>query len=76
MLDDIAAQFIAHGIWLLQRPAQQVLKAIGRGVASHFGQLPAVLALGGTQQTPQIGERSLPRLSTFEIGRQAPLDIV
>jgi hypothetical protein len=76
MLDDIAAQRIAHRLGVPQRPAQQMLKGIRRGIPAHLGQLPAVLALGRTQQAAQIGHGPLPRLSALEIGGQAALNIV
>ena len=76
MLQDIGAQLIPHGLWIPQRPAQQVLKAVWCRVAAHLGQLPAVLALGGAEQAPQVGHRPLPGLGALEIGRQPALDIV
>jgi hypothetical protein len=68
MLQNIAAQLIADGLGVPQRPAQQVLEAIGHGIPADLRQLPAVLPLGGTEQTPQIGHGPLPRLRTLEIG--------
>jgi hypothetical protein len=52
-LDEIAARRIAHGIGFPAGAAQQVLEAIRSGLATDLGQLPAVFALGGTQQTSQ-----------------------
>jgi hypothetical protein len=68
MLQNIAAQLIADGLGVPQRPAQQVLEAIGRGIPADLGQLPVVLALGRTQQAAQIGHGPLPRLRMLEIG--------
>ena len=45
MLHHITAQLIADGPRVPQGPAPQVLEAMRRGVAAHFGQRPAVLAL-------------------------------
>jgi hypothetical protein len=49
MLRDIAAQLIADGLEISQRPAQYVLKGIGHGIPTPLGHLPAVLAFGRTQ---------------------------
>lgn len=76
MLQDIAAQLITHRLRVPERPAQQVLKRIGCGIAADFRQLPAVFALGWTQQPPQIGHHPLPGLGALEVGRQAALNIV
>jgi hypothetical protein len=54
MLDHIAAQLIAHGLGLPQGAAQQVLKAIGRGIAGHFGQWPAVWYNATEESLPRI----------------------
>jgi hypothetical protein len=53
-----------------------VLNAVGRRVAADFGELPAVLALGRTQQDPHIGHGPLPRLGALKVGAQAPLNVV
>jgi hypothetical protein len=37
--------------------------------------LPAILALGRTEQAPQVRHRSLSGLGTLEVGRQMALDI-
>jgi hypothetical protein len=68
-LENGAPQFIAHGIRVPQGRAPQVLTALGRGIAHHIGPLPAVRALDGTQQSPQLGHRPLPGLGPLEIGR-------
>jgi hypothetical protein len=73
-LEDGAPQFIAHGIRVPQGPAPQVLTAIERGITDHLGPWPAVRALGGTQQSPQLGHRPLPGLGPLELGRQPTLD--
>jgi hypothetical protein len=76
MLPDRRAQLIADDLGVPQGPAQPVLKAIGRHIAAHFGELPAGLSLGRTQQAPQIGHGPLPRLRAFERGRQAARNVV
>jgi len=76
LLEDVAAQLVADGLGLPWRPPQHVLEAIGGGVTAHFRQLPAVLALGRTQQPAPRGHRPLPRLGPLEIGRQAAFKIV
>jgi hypothetical protein len=75
MLDDVAAQCIVDRLGVPQRPAPQMLNSIGRRVAAHLSQLPAVIALGRTQQPTQICPRPLARLGALEVGRQAALDI-
>jgi hypothetical protein len=62
--------------WVVERTPQQVLEGIGRGLPTDLGQLPAVLAIGGTEQPLQISQRPLPRLGALEIGGQAALNIV
>ena len=68
MLHHITVQFLADGLWVPQGPAQQVLNGIRRGVAAHFGQLPAIFALSRAEQAAQIRHRPLPGLGALEIG--------
>jgi len=49
MLDDVSPPCIADRLEVPQRPAQQVLKRIGCGIAADFGQWPAVLAIRWAQ---------------------------
>ena len=57
------------------RPVEQVLDAIGVGVAVDFRQLPAVLALGPAQQAVQIGQGPPPRGGRDQGRRQAVGDL-
>ena len=44
-VDDIVAQIIAHVLGVPFRPRQQVLQAIGSGLAAMLGDRPAILAI-------------------------------
>jgi hypothetical protein len=75
MLHEVTAQLVTHRIRVPERAPQHGLEAIGGGFPADFGQLPAVLALGGTEQAPQIRHRPLPGLGARERGPQPALDI-
>ena len=63
---------------LVRRPdraPQQVLEAVGRGVAGRLGQLPAVLAPGVAQEAVQVGAGPLPGLRPPEAGGQPSVDL-
>jgi hypothetical protein len=70
MLQAIRAQLVADGVSVPIGPAQQVLKAVGSRRAADFRDLPAVLALGLTEQAAQIGQDPVAGLRASEIGRQ------
>ena len=55
MLDDIGAQVIAHGVGIPVHAGEEILHAIGAGIAGGFRQVPAVLALERREQALQIG---------------------
>ena len=63
MLDHIRAQIVAEGIGIPLCPSQQMLHAIGRRIAIHFRQLPAIFALHGAEQASDIGPRAAPSLA-------------
>ena len=72
MLHDIGAQLIADGVGVPVGAAQQVLEAIGSRLAADFRHLPAVLALGLTEQAAQIRQDPVAGLRAGEIGGQPP----
>ncbi len=74
-MEEVPPQIVAHGLRPPDRTPQQVLAAIQGGLPTHFSQWSAVLALGRTEQTPQIGHRTLPGLPTLEIQHQPALDV-
>jgi hypothetical protein len=50
VLDHIAAEVVAHLVVVPHRPSQQVLHAVGAGVAGVLGDRPAVLSWQVSQQ--------------------------
>jgi hypothetical protein len=52
----------------LECPSEYMLQAVGHGIPVHFGQPPAVLVLGRTEQASQISHGPLPRFSALERG--------
>ncbi|MGH8069198.1 MAG: hypothetical protein ACRERE_28980 [Candidatus Entotheonellia bacterium] len=75
MLYDVEVRCVAHDVGVPVGPAQQVLEAIRGGLAADLGQLPAVLALDGTEQAPQRGHRPQARLGTGEMRTKPLLDV-
>ena len=64
---------------LVRRPdgaPQQVLEAVGVGVANRLGQLPAVLAPGVAQEAIQVGQQAPTGLGTGHTGSQTGRDFV
>src|SRR5262245_18862856 len=55
VLDQIGAQIIADGFRIPACPPQQMLETVGGRVTVDFCQLPAVFALHGAEQAPDIG---------------------
>ena len=75
MLDDIGPQCITRCVGVPVGPAQQILEAIGGGLAADFCHLPAVLALRLTEQAAQIRHDPLAGLRAGEIRGQPPRNI-
>src|SRR5215210_3716716 len=67
----VLPQLVAHGLSVPIGPSEQMLNTVGRGVARHFGQLPAVLSLGFREQSAQIIFRPLTHLGAGEMLREA-----
>ena len=79
VLDHIGAQVIAHRIGIPVHAGEEVLHAIGAGIAGRFGQVPAVLALERREQALQIGSGASARFDAAEPGsnpgdRDHPVD--
>jgi hypothetical protein len=68
MLDHIGAQIVAHRVRIPVHARAEILHAIRAGIASGFGQMPAVLALKRCQQALQIGPRTTARFDPVEAG--------
>ena len=66
MLHHVLPQVVSNRIGVPAIRRQQPLHTIGRGIANILGQLPPILALHRSQQTLQIGQGSLSRLTTTE----------
>src|SRR5215218_1090007 len=67
MLAHVASQVVAHEIGVPVGSTQQVLEAVGCGIARDLGQLPAVLALYSGEQTAQIVPRPASNLAAREV---------
>ena len=72
MLPDISVQLVSDASVSHWAPAQQALEAVGSQLSADFRDLPAVLALGLTEQAAQIGQDPVAGLRAGEIGRQPP----
>ncbi len=66
---------VTEGVEVPLRASEQVLKAIGRGIARDFRQLPAILALHRAEQSSEIGHGTRPRLSTGKDRANASLQL-
>jgi hypothetical protein len=75
MLDDLAAQLLPYGIRVPVSAAQHILEAIGSRRAADFRHLPAVLALGLTEQALQIRLHPVAGLRARKIGGQPPCHV-
>ena len=66
MLHHVPLQVVPHRISIPVVHRQQPLHPVGGGVASVFRQLPPVLALHRPQQSLQVRQHPLARLTTAE----------
>ena len=71
MLHHVLPQVIPNSVLIPAVPGQQPLHPVGRGITNVRGQLPAILALHRSQQTLQVGQRTLMCLRTTESTRNA-----
>ena len=71
MRHHVGVEGIAELVGLPQGASEQMLDAVGRGVAAHFCQLPGVFASCGTEQTFNVGHGALPRWTADKVGTQA-----
>ncbi len=76
MLDHIGAQVIAHRIGIPVHAGEEILHAIGTGIAGGFRQMPAVLALERREQALQIGPGAPTRFDAAETGSNARAEFV
>ena len=66
MLNNVSSQIVTDQVGVPPVGGQKALHPVGSGVAGPLGQLPAVLALHRTQQTPQVVQCPPARLRTLE----------
>ena len=69
MLHHVPLQVIPHLVRIPVVHRQQPLHSIGRGVPSVFGQVPSILALHRPQQSLQVRQNPLTRLTAAETKR-------
>jgi hypothetical protein len=67
VLDDIRAEVVADLIGIPVSRGKQALDAIGRGVADMFSDLPAILALDGTDESAEVVVSLLARFSAEKV---------
>jgi hypothetical protein len=70
MVMDILVERIPHRIRIPIGPTQQMLEPVRGCIAHDFRELPAILALGGTEQAPEMRQRPLVRLGASKIRTQ------
>lgn len=70
----VGLQVIAHSIGVPLGTVQQMLDAVGGGVAGMFGQLPAILALDGAEQAGQVGAQMPPCFAAGEMAAEVVND--
>jgi hypothetical protein len=69
MVDDVVAQVFGHPVGVPDRAGQQMLHAVGRGVADVLGDRPGVLARQIGQQPEQEPADPPPQLHPTEPAR-------
>jgi hypothetical protein len=67
MLDDIGLEVIADLLGIPVSSGEEALDAIGRGVADVFGDLPAILAFKGADESAEIVVGLLARFSAEKV---------
>ena len=75
MLHNVVPEIIAHQVGVPTVAVQQPLHPVGSGVARLLRQLPAVLALDRTDQSPQIVQHPPARLRTPEPSGNADVNL-
>src|SRR5262249_45503419 len=63
----VGQQVVADGVGVPVGAGEQVLHTIRSGIAEQLGELPAVLALGVTEQPPQVAHGPLAWLAAREV---------
>ena len=76
VLDHVGAQIIAHGVGIPVHAGEEVLHAIGAGIAGGFRQMPAVLARERREQPLQIGPGASARFDAAEPGSNPGDEII
>ena len=72
---DIGAEAVAECVGVPVGATEQVLKAIGRGVARDFSQLPAILAFHRAEQSSEIGDGTSASLGAGKERANASLNV-
>jgi hypothetical protein len=67
MLDDIGLEVVTDGIGLPRGAAEKILDAVRSRITGSFGELPAVFALQGSNQTTEICDAPLACFSPREV---------
>lgn len=76
MLGDRLCPVIADGVGIPPGPSQEVLNAIGCGVANLFGELPSVVASGVSEEDADIVNGPFPGFAAGEVGDQSIGDAI
>ena len=69
MLAHIRAQSVAEGIGIPLGPSPQMLHALGRGIAMHCRQWPAIFVLHGAAHAAERGPGAAPRFTAGKAGQ-------
>src|SRR5713226_3591116 len=71
MLQDVGTQIVAHQVGIPGCAVEQALHPIGAAFSGVFGQVPAIFALDGTDNTFQIGQRPTTGFGASKTGGDA-----
>lgn len=71
MLPDVPTQVVPDIPSIPLGSVQKALHAVGSAVADALGQLPAVLSLHTGEESLQIGQGAVSRLTPLEVGADA-----
>lgn len=76
VIENVGAQVVAHLIGVPVSSGEQALDAVGGGFAEAFGDLPAVLAFDGAEESVEVGTSAVALFATCEAPCDAGVEAV
>jgi hypothetical protein len=75
IVGEIGQKKVAQRVRVPVGATEQVLEGIGSGVASDFGELPTIFALGRTEKASKVGHGTLTRFGAREERSNTTFDV-